>query len=316
MKIKVLDRATLGFDLDLACLNKYGEVEVYDNSDGAQVLERIKDAEIVIINKIKITKAVIENGVNLKLICVFATGYDNIDVNAAKEHGISVCNVPAYSTDSVALCTVSNVLYLYTHLGEYNSFVKSGEYTREGKANRLTPVYHEMNGIKWGIVGYGNIGKRVAGIAEALGAEILVNKLTPIDGVRCVDIETICRECDVITLHCPLNENTRGLINSYRLSLMKKSVVLVNEARGAVTDEAAITDAILNVRIGAFGSDVYSVEPFPQDHPFNKIKELPNVCLTPHCAWGAYESRVRALNIICNNIESFMSGKILNRVDI
>lgn len=315
MIIKVLDRATLGFDIDLTPLRDFGSVIIYDETKPNDLFERIIDADVIIINKIKITKEVLDNANKLKLICVFATGYDNIDVDSCKKNNIAVCNVPAYSTNSVALYTVSTVLYLYTRMCEYKNFVTSGKYTEEGKANCLIPVYHEMNGKKWGIVGFGNIGKRVAKIAEALGAEIIVNKRTEVEGYNCVDIDTLCRESDIISLHCPLNESTRFLINEKRLASMKPDVILVNEARGAVVDEHAVAKAIKDKKIAGFGSDVYSVEPFPKNHPFYEIMNMPNVCLTPHCAWGAYESRKRALDIICDNINSFIDGKTLNRVD-
>lgn len=316
MIIKILDRASLGEDTPLEILNDIGEVTVYDSWDASEGAARVADADVLILNKVKITKEVIDSAKNLKLICVFATGYDNIDVGYAREKGIAVCNVPGYSTDSVALFTVATVLNLYTHIEEYRDFVSSGEYESVGLPNRLIPVYHELNGKKWGIVGYGNIGKAVARVASAFGCEILAYKRTPTDEVRCVDIDTLCRECDIITLHCPLNDGTREIINKERLSLMKKSVVLVNEARGAVVDEAAVADALLAGEIGAFGSDVYSKEPFDKSHPFSKISGLKNCYLTPHAAWGSYESRARCISIIAENIRSYFDGKIKNRVDI
>lgn len=315
MLIKILDKATLGNDLDFSVLEKYGNIEIYDCTDDTEIYSRIQDVEIIIINKIKINEEVLKYANKLKLICVFATGYDNIDIGAARNKGIAVCNVPAYSTESVALLTVTCVLNLWTHLNEYSDFVSSGRYTADGMANRLTPVYHEIKGKTWGIVGFGNIGKRVAEIATVLGANVIVNKRVKTDGCRCVDLDTLCKESDIITLHCPLNEQTYHLINSGKIEMMKSNVVLVNEARGNVTDETAVAEAVLNGKIGAFGSDVYSHEPFAQDHPFNQIKHLENVCLTPHCAWAAYESRVRALEIVCENISSFISGKNQNRVD-
>ena len=263
----------------------------------------------------KITRDVIEASRKLKLICVFATGYDNIDIVAAKEKGIAVCNVPGYSTDSVVLFTMANVLALFSGLYEYNSFVKSGEYTESGVPNRLTPVFHELSGKVWGIVGLGNIGKAVARAAEAMGAHVIATKRTPIEGYECVDIDELCRRSDIITLHCPLNEGTRHIINSDRIGLMKNSVIIVNEARGAVVNEEDIAEAVISGRIAAFGSDVYSVEPFDETHPFNAIKSKSNVLLTPHAAWGAYEARVRCLDIICDNILAFVNGKTLNRVD-
>ncbi len=316
MLIKVLDRATLGMDISFDELSKIGKTEIYDNTTKEELENRISNAEVVIINKIVITEEVLIMAKKLKLICVFATGYDNIDINAAKKHGVAVCNVPAYSTDSVALFTVATVLSLYSHLTEYKSHVSSGLYTEEGKSNCVTPVYHELRGRVWGIIGFGNIGRAVAKIADAFGAKVIVNKRKRVDDYECVDIKTLCKESDIITIHCPLNESTRSLINEEMLKMMKKSVVLVNEARGAVLDEEAVANAVLSGDIAAFGCDVFSKEPFSKEHPYDRIKSLDNVCLTPHAAWGAYEARMRCLNIICENIRSFIDNKTLNRVDI
>ncbi len=316
MKIKLLDTDSLGMDTPLDVLSRFGEVEKYTATSDDEICERVSDAEVIIINKVKITERVFAAAPLLRLVCVFATGYDNIDISAARKHGVAVCNVPGYSTDSVALYTVATVLSLVTHLGEYRNYVVSGEYSASGAPNRLVPVYHEIAGKCWGILGYGNIGSAVAKVAEALGARVLVTKRTPTEERECVDVDTLCRECDIITVHCPLNEQTRAIINDSRISLMKKNVVLVNEARGAVLDEAAVAKAVEEGRIAAFGCDVYSREPLPDDHPYQRIKAMDNVILTPHAAWGSYESRVRCINIISENIEAFVSGKIKNRVDI
>jgi glycerate dehydrogenase len=168
----------------------------------------------------------------------------------------------------------------------------------------------------WGIVGLGNIGRAVAKIAEAFGAKVIAYKRKSVSDYECVDIDELCRRSDIITLHCPLNEGTRNLISKEKLALMKEDVIIVNEARGAVVNEKDICEAIINGDIGAFGSDVYSTEPFEEDHPFYEIKDKSNVLLTPHAAWGAYEARVRCLEIICDNIDAFINYKIQNRVDI
>ena len=316
MKIKVLDRASLGDDLILDELIGMGDVEIYDSTDPDQLSNRVADAEVLILNKVKITDAIFDLAKSLKLICITATGFDNVDVESAKRHGVAVCNVPGYSTDSVALITLATVLSLLTHLREYNRYVTDGSYTASGVPNRLTPVYHEVRGLKWGIIGYGNIGRAVADVARALGADVLVNKRTPIDGVRCVDIDTLCKESDIITIHCPLNDESRNLISAEKIALMKPGVTIVNAARGAVVCDEDITRAIEEGRIGGFGSDVYTTEPFPTDHPFNRIMNKDNVIFTPHCAWGAYESRARCLSVVCENIRSFLDGKSKNRVDI
>ena len=316
MKIVMLDRKSIGADTPVMRLAELGELVIYDFTAESEVIERISDAEIVVINKIKMTSDVIKSAKKLRLICEFATGYDNIDIDAAKECGVAVTNVPGYSTDSVVLFTFATVLSLVTHMREYSDFVKNGEYTASGCSNALEPVYHEIKGKTWGIIGCGNIGGTVARIAEAFGARVIVNKRTACSEYNCVDIDTLCRESDIITVHCPLNDGTRALINKERISLMKPDVIIVNEARGAVVCEDDITNAILEKRIGAFGADVYTEEPFSAEHPFQKIKHLSNVLLTPHAAWGAYEARERCLGYICENISSFLNSGKKNRVDL
>ena len=316
MKIVVLDRLALGSDIPLDALTELGAVTIYDASTSEEAVERSRDADIIILNKIKITEETMISAKHLKLICVTATGYDNIDISAAKRYGIGVTNVPGYSTNSVTIFTIATVLSLTTKIREYNEHVVSGEYENRGVPNRLEPVYHEMLRKTWGIVGYGNIGRSVSRVAEALGARVLVYKRTPTEEADCVDFESLCRESDIITVHCPLNPESRELICEKTISLMKDGVIIVNEARGAVVNENDITNAVLSGKIGAYGSDVYTIEPFGKDHPFAKIMGLPNVLLTPHAAWGAYEARKRCIDIVVSNISAFVRGNIQNRVDI
>lgn len=316
MKIRVLDADAFGSDTPLTELSLLGEVTVYPSTAGEELSDHIGDADVVLFNKVKITGEAMRAAPRLKLLCVFATGYDNVDLAAARECGIAVCNVPGYSTDSVVLFTMTKVLALLSHLKEYMRHVESGEYTAAGKANILTPTYHEMRGLTYGIVGYGNIGSAVGRVAGALGARVIVHKRTPVEGVRCVDLDTLCRESDIISLHCPLNESTRGMIGKDKIAQMKDGVILVNEARGAVVDEAAVAAAVLCGKIGGFGCDVYSAEPFPAAHPYTKLLGHDRVILTPHAAWGALEARVRALHMIMDNIRAFYAGKTENRVDI
>lgn len=311
MKITVLDSATLGDDLDLSPLSEVGETEIYKNTAPNEVAARIAESDAVVINKIKLNESNLANAKNLKLICIAATGYDNIDVAYCKEKGIAVCNVVGYSTHSVAQITVATVLSLACHLPEHCETVKSGRYTASGVANSLTPVYHELAGKTWGIIGCGNIGKQVAKVAEAFGCRVIASRRS-----GGASVEEVCRESDIITIHTPLNDSTRGLVSREMIALMKKDVIIANAARGAVTDERAVADAVKEGRIGAFGSDVFSVEPFGENHPFYEIKDLPNVCLTPHMAWGAYEARVRCLSEIVENIKSFKNGDTRSRVDL
>lgn len=315
MKITILDKIAMGEDTPFDPLYRFGEVVFHETTSPEEVLAHVADSDVIILNKVRITAETIKHAPSLKLICVFATGYDNVDLKAAREKGVAVCNVPGYSTESVVLFTVATALSLIAHLNEYNEYVRSGAYSRSSSANRITPVVHEISGKTWGIVGGGNIGRAVARVAEALGARVIVNKRTPSADLECVSIDELCRESDIISLHCPLNDGTRELINKDRIALMKPSVVLVNEARGAVVSEADVAEAILSERIAAYGCDVYSIEPFREDHPYNKIKDKSNVILTPHSAWGAYEARERCVNIIAQNIAAFVQGERSNRVD-
>ena len=315
MNIVVLDAATLGQDLDLSIFEKYGKLTVYSSTSAEEIGAHLADADVALLNKIKLGEPQLKNAKRLKLICVAATGFDNIDLSYCRANGIAVCNVVGYSTQSVAQVTLAMALSLVTHLPEYTETVRSGEYTKSGVANRLVPVYHEIAGKTWGIIGFGNIGRQVGVVAQAMGCRVLVNKRTPIEGWECVDLERICRESDIISIHTPLNDFTRNLIDDAHIRMMKPSAVVINVARGAVTDEAALTEAIVQGRLGALGIDVYTQEPFSEDHPFQRIRHLPNVCLTPHMAWGGYETRVRLLNEMAQNIEVFLRGERRNRVD-
>ena len=315
MKISILDAATLGEDLSLSLFEQYGEVTVYASTTPEQVEARLADAEAVILNKIKLNPTNLKNAKNLKLICITATGFDNVDVAYCRDHGIAVCNVVGYSTQCVAQITVTMALSLIANLPEYNRFVCSGEYTASGCFNRLTPVFHEIYGKTWGIVGYGNIGKQVARVADALGCRVLVHKRTPVTERECVDFDTICKEADILSLHTPLNDGTYHLLDEKHIAMLKKNAIVINVARGAVADEKALADAVLADRIGGLGVDVYSAEPMAADHPFQAILNRPNVCFTPHMAWGGFETRTRLMEEIAQNIESFLQGERRCRVD-
>ena len=314
MKIVILDSGTLGADIDLEPIRALGEVIEYKQTLPEEIAERLTDADVAVLNKCKLNRENLADAKNLKLICVAATGYDNIDLPFCRERGIALCNVPGYSTDSVAQLSVSMALSLVTHLDEFRAFVHSGEYSRSGSANRLEPVYHEIAGQTWGVVGGGGIGSKVAEIAQALGCRVLLCRRKPEDRYESADIDRICRECDIISLHVPLSDETRGMISRKRIESMKDGVVIVNTARGAVCDEQAVADAVISGKIGAFGCDVYSKEPFGEDHPFSAILCLPNVCLTPHMAWGSYEARQRCVRRMAENITEFFAGNNHNRI--
>lgn len=309
MKISVLDAVTLGADLDLSMFEQFGEVRIYPSTAENEFISHVADSEVLILNKLKVGRHNLPDCKSVKLICITATGFDNVDLEYCREAGIAVCNVVGYSTQNVAQITVAMVLSLISRLGEYDRAVSDGTYSRGSSANILTPVYHEIFGKKWGIVGYGNIGKQVGKVAEALGCKVVVNKRTPTSDAECVDIDTLCRECDIISVHTPLNDGTRNLINRERISSMKKDAIFVNVARGAVVDEAALAEAVKDGRIGAIGVDVYSKEPFSEDHPYSEIKGFDNVIFTPHMAWGSYEARVRCCEEIVENIKAYLAGE-------
>ena len=315
MRIVFLDAATIGEDLTYESFCELGEVVVYQTTSEDEFENHIQGADVVVINKLRLNATNLPKAPSVKLICLAATGFDNVDLEYCRKAGIGVCNVVGYSTQSVAQLTLSMALSLYTNLTQFTDFVRSGEYTRVGLANKLTPVYHEIAGKTWGIVGYGNIGKQVARVAETMGCKILVYKRTPIEGVECVALDTICQKSDILSLHVPLNKQTKNLLDKKHIAMLKKGAVVINVARGAVADEGALAKAVLEEHIGGLGIDVYSKEPFDSNHPFNKIKHLPNVLLTPHMAWGGYETRVRLLTEIKENILSFYNGKKRCRVD-
>ena len=316
MKIVFLDSSALGADLDLSPFSSLGEGEIYKTSTGSEICERTRNADVVVTNKCKLNGENLGEVQSLKLICVTATGFDNIDVEYAKSRGIGVCNVVGYSTNNVAQLTAGMVLSLINKQNEYRRSVCDESYSRSGVANILSPTYHEIDGLTWGIVGCGNIGRRVAKIADALGCKILVNKREATSDFECVDIDTLCQRSDIITLHTPLNDSTRGLIDREKIAMMKDGVILVNVARGAVTDEVAVAEAIKSGKISGFGCDVYSTEPFGTEHPYFEIKDMDNVILTPHMAWGSYEARVRLCDEVKKNIIAFFKGEIRNRIDL
>lgn len=315
MEITVLDAATLGTDIDLSPLKALGNVTVWDNTSPEQIARRIEKTDVIVSNKVKLTEQVLKNAGNLKLICLAATGYDCVDTAYCAGNGIGVCNVPGYSTQSVAQLTAAMVLELTNHLSRYREYVRSGAYSRSGVANALTPVWHELYGKTWGIIGGGNIGRQVAKIAEAFGCRVLVCRRKPDETYETVALNTLCAQSDIISIHVPLTDETRGMVGKEQLALMKRSAIVVNVARGAVTDETALAEAVQTGQIGGLGVDVYSAEPFGEDHPFSSILEMPNVCLTPHTAWGAIETRNRCIQMVAENISAFRAGQRRNRVE-
>ena len=314
MKIVLLDSKTLGEDISLEAFECLGDFTHYPTTSPDKICERIKDADVVITNKVKLSGELLKTDSNLKLVCVTATGYDNVDTVYCKENGIAVANVKGYSTECVSQLTVSMALSLMNHLRVFDDYVKCGKYSVSGVQNKLDPTFNEIYGKTWGVIGLGNIGKRVADIAKVLGCNVLAYKRTPVDDYTCVDLETLVKQSDIISVHIPSSPETVGLINEKMLSLMKERTILINVARGNVLDEQAVANAILDGKLYGFGCDVYSTEPFPVDHPYTALSNCDNVILTPHMAWGGIETRLRLVDEVAKNIKAFFDGKERNRI--
>lgn len=314
MKIVLLDAKTLGDDIPLCAFSEMGEFVSYPKTSPEEAPERIKDAKVIITNKVKLTGEILKHAPSLSLICVTATGYDNVDIGYCKKNGVALCNVKGYSTECVAQLTVSMALSLTNHLRVFDDYVKSGEYSKSGIQNKLTPVFNEVYGKTWGIIGLGNIGKRVADIAKVMGCKVLAYKRTPVEDYECVDLETLMKKSDIISVHIPSSPETVGLISREMLALTKERAILVNVARGNILDEEAVADAILDGSLYGFGCDVYSTEPFPENHPYSRLSGCDNVILTPHMAWGGYETRVRLVDEVAQNIKAFVTKENRNRV--
>lgn len=318
MKIVVLERNSAGTDIEMD-YSDLGEVTYYPNTvTKEEVAERIKDADIVVANKSPFCEETLAGARNLKLICELATGYDNCDLAYCKEKGIRVCNVVDYSTAMVAQHTFALALSLIGKLPYYDNYVKSGVYGAQDRFSNFDVPFYELNGKVWGIVGMGNIGRRVAKIAESFGCKVIFysasGKSTCTDYER-VDLDTLLEKSDVLSLHCPLTDRTRHLIDKSALQKMKSSAVLVNVARGAVVDNKALYEALSNGEIKASGLDVLEQEPISSENPLGLLQDSNQILITPHLAWASVEARTRCVAEVRKNIESFLRGEVRNLVN-
>ena len=315
-KIVVLEKGTLG-DLDFQIFNRFGEVIFYDRTSDEEVVDRIKDANIVFVNKVILNESNLKEAKNLELICEVATGYNNIDIDYAKANNIAVTNVAGYSTPTVAQHTFATLLSLYNKISYYDNFVKSGKYSESGLFTDLSNPFNDIEGKRWGIIGLGAIGRKVAHIADAFGAEVVYystsGRNNNSDYTR-VDLEELLRTCDIISIHAPLNENTEGLINYNNLCKMKKNAVLINMGRGPIVVDEDLARAIDEEIIAGAALDVFTVEPIKKENPLLHVKNKENLMLTPHVAWASVEARTRLLNEVVKNIESFYKGEMRNRI--
>ena len=310
MKIVFLDVKTVGEDIDLSAFDKLGEVVKYPFTSYDDIDERAKDADVLVINKIKINSETIKSADHLKLVCVTATGTDNLDKDYLDKKGIAWRNVAGYSTESVAQHTFALLFHLLENLNYYERYVKEGNYINDTLFTHFDRHFHELGSMTFGIVGLGNIGRRVAQIATCFGSKVIYyspSGAAPQDGYNQVDFDTLLRESDIVSVHAPLNEYTKGLMNADAFNKMKSNAIFLNLGRGPIVVEKDLTEAIKNNKIKAAGLDVLEVEPMKDDSPFIELKDYDNFVITPHIAWASVEARTNLMKIIECQIKDFFN---------
>ncbi|MGN0245971.1 MAG: D-2-hydroxyacid dehydrogenase [Lachnospiraceae bacterium] len=318
MNIVVLEQNSIGLDIDLTIYEEFGNVTYYGNTVH-EVAERIKDADIVIANKARLDEESMKDAPNVKLICEFATGYDNVDLEYCKKRGIAVANVVDYSTPAVAQHTFAMALYLLERLPYYDNYVKSGTYASQDRFSNFDKPFLELEGKRWGIIGLGNIGKKTAKIAKAFGCEVVYYSVTGRNSnqeYKRVEFDELLETCDFISVHCPLSDLTKNLIDYNAMKKMKKTAILLNVARGPVINNADLYKALTEGEIYAAGLDVLEKEPITEDNPLSKIKDSEKLIITPHMAWASTESRTRLAVEVYENIKAFLNGEKRNIVNL
>ena len=319
MKLVILERNSAGTDVDVSCFEKFGEVTCYPNTVAANTAERVKDADIILANKAPLNESTLKDAPNVKLICLLATGFDNVDLAYCRSRGIKVTNVINYCTSTVAQHTLLLALALSEKIAFYDDYVKSGAYSAQDRFSNFDRTFYDLEGKTWGIIGMGTIGRRVAGLAQAFGCRVIFysasGKSTCTDYKR-VEFDTLLQESDILSLHCPLSDRTRGLINKDALSKMKETTILVNVARGPVVDTQALYDSLVADQISGAGLDVLEQEPMAKDNPLAQIKDSTKLIITPHMAWASLESRTHLVEEVVKNIEAFLAGENRNVVNL
>ncbi|MEA3384319.1 MAG: D-2-hydroxyacid dehydrogenase [Campylobacterota bacterium] len=308
MKIVFLDRKTLGDDITLEQFDKLGEIISYESTKPSQTLQRIKDAQIVVTNKVVIDKYIIDNS-DIKLICVAATGMNNIDLEYAKIKNIEVNNVAGYSTQSVVQLTFSLALGFIQQINFYDDYVKSGGWQNSEIFTNLDKPFFELSGKKWGIIGLGEIGKSVASVASAFGCNVQYYSTSGVNknsDFTQVSLDELLNSSDIISIHSPLNDATFNMINNTNINMIKKGAILLNLGRGGIVNEQDISNSINNNQDIFYGTDVVTKEPIEATSPLLNIENKDRVLFTPHIAWASKEARVRLLNSIEENIKKFV----------
>lgn len=304
MKIAFLDAATMG-NVSFEPFERLGDFVKYENSTPEEARERVRDLDVLLINKVLVDKELIDSAPNLKLICIAATGVNNIDVEYAASKGIPVRNAVGYSTDSVVQATFMHILSLVGGAPYFDQSVKSGSYSRSGMFTDPNWNWNELAGKTIGIIGMGNIGSKVARIAEAFGMKVCYFSTSGTGHCKdypCLSLEELLRVSDIVSIHAPLNERTKNLIGKEQLALMKPSAFLVNVGRGAIVIEEDLADAVDDGVIAGAGMDVFVQEPIPEDHPYLKMKHPERMRLAPHVAWASVEARKRLVDIMAENV--------------
>lgn len=315
MKIVLTDAQTVTQgDLSLEPLKEFGEVVVNQLTDYENIAETIKDADAVICNKTLLNKETLRLAKNLKYIGLFATGYNNIDTEYCKEVGITVCNAGSYSTDAVCQHTFAMILECFSRVGDYNSFVQNGGWKNSPTFSPFVYPTFELSGKTIGIVGYGSIGKAVGKVAKAFNMNVLAYRRTPVedDTAKIVDLDTLLKESDIVTVHCPLNKASEKMFNKEAFSKMKEGTIFINTARGGVIVEEDLVNALESGKLSFAGIDVLETEPMAHDC---KLLNAKNCILTPHIAWAPMETRERLMGIVCDNIRNFLNGTLTNVVN-
>ncbi len=307
MKIAFLDAATMGTDISLSPIEELGQLKCYDTTLPEQREERIKDADVVIVNKVVMDKATIDAAPSLKLICVAATGTNNVDIPYAASKGIPVKNAVAYSTESVVQITFTHILALLSNSHYFDNHVKNGDYSKSINFTNTEKTFAEISGMNFGIIGMGTIGRRVAEIAELFGANVSyysTNGVAHNKKYPSVSLNELLAKSDIISIHAPLNEKTQNLITLEELKKMKTSAIIVNMGRGGIINEEDLAKAIDYDLIAGAAVDVYVQEPIPSDHPYLKIKKSEKILLSPHIGWASKEARMLLVEKIAANIKS------------
>lgn len=308
MKIVFLDVKTIGEDIDLSGYDRLGEVVKYDFSTPEEARERARDADVLILNKVAVNETTIGEAERLKLVCVTATGTNNLDKEYLEKRGIAWRNVAGYSTETVAQHTFALLFYLLEHLHYYDDYVKSEKYVHDVMFTHFDKVFHELYGKNWGIVGMGAIGRRVAEIAKLFGCRVSYYSTSGKNNqpeYERVDFDTLLGQSDILSVHAPLDENTKGLMDREAFAKMKASAVFLNLGRGPIVVEEDLAEALEKGTIAAAGLDVLSLEPMSEENPLRKIKDSDRLIITPHIAWASVEARTRLMKIIEGQIEDF-----------